>query len=37
MNARDASDKEGCWHYLKWRFVGGVQKYNTPSTGVDES
>ena len=25
---------KGCWHYLKWRFVGGVQKYNTPSTGV---
>jgi hypothetical protein len=23
-----------CWHYLKWRFVDGVQKYNTPSTGV---
>jgi hypothetical protein len=32
MNARDASEK--CWHYLKWRFVGGVQKYNAPSTGV---
>ena len=34
MRARDASEK-GCWHYLKWRFVGGVQKYNTPSTGVE--